>query len=167
VPGPTIALDNPGRSRWSASRGWPSQTRIPEVTAARPDDGRSRLRRPGVGAISGGVHDVPGVAIERRRDALPSRTARGELVRAVGDQLARAALTIGPVITLTLPVAAWWIAHRIARSESSGALIPERPSRGGPAAIVIRWAEATIYASDEYGRLGQRSIGAARIDVER
>jgi hypothetical protein len=165
VPGPTIALDNPGRSRWSASRGWPSQTRIPEVTAARPDDGRSRLRRPGFGAISGGVHDVPGVAIERRRDALPSRTARGELVRAVGGQLARSARLIGPVITL--PVAAWWIARRMARSESSGALIPERLSRGDPAAIVIRWAEATIYGTDEYGRLRQRSFSAARIDVER
>jgi hypothetical protein len=123
------------------------------------------LRLPGVGAISGGVHNVPGVAIERRRDALPSRTARGELVRAVGGQLARSARLIGPVITL--PVAAWWIARRMARSESSGALIPERLSRGDPAAIVIRWSEATIYGTDEYGRLRQRSFGAARIDVER
>ena len=122
------------------------------------------MRRPGVGAISEGMDDVPGVAIERRRDAMPSRTARGELVRAVGGQLARAARTIGPV---TLPVAAWWIARRMARPEPSGALMPERPSRGGPAAIIVRWAEATIYGPDEYGRLERRSFGAARIDVER
>jgi hypothetical protein len=34
------------------------------------------------------------------------------------------------------------------------------------AAIVIRWAEATIYGPDEHGRLERRSFGAARIDVE-
>jgi hypothetical protein len=115
--------------------------------------------------MSAGVDDVSGVAIERRRDALPSRAARGELVRAVGGPLARAARPIGPVITL--PVIAWWIARRMARAESSRALTPERPSSGGPAAIVIQWAEATIYGTDEYGRPGQRSFGAARIDVER
>ena len=111
------------------------------------------------------MHDVPGVAMERRRDALPLRTARRELVRAVRGPLARAARTIGPVITL--PVIAWWIARRTARPEPSRAFMPERPSREGPTAIVIRWAEATIYGTDEYGRLGQRSFGAARIDVER
>jgi hypothetical protein len=31
------------------------------------------------------------------------------------------------------------------------------PSRGGPAALVIRWAEATIYGPDEDGRLERRS----------
>jgi hypothetical protein len=102
--------------------------------------------------------------MERRRDALLSRTARGELVRVVGDQLARAARTIGPV---TLPVVAWWIARRTARPKPTRALMPERPRRGGPAAIVLRWAEATIYGPDEYGRLEQRSFGAARIEVER
>jgi hypothetical protein len=71
--------------------------------------------------------------------------ARGELVRAVGGQLPRAARKIGSV---TLPVAAWWIARRMARAEPSGALMPDRPSRGGPAVIVIRWAEATIYVPD-------------------
>jgi hypothetical protein len=44
--------------------------------------------------------------------------------------------------------------------------MPSRPSRGSPAAIVIRWVEATIYGPDEHGRLERRSFGAARIDVE-
>ena len=47
------------------------------------------------------------------------------------------------------------------------ALMPERPRRGGPGVIVLRWVEATIYGHDEYGRLEQRSFGAARIEVER
>jgi hypothetical protein len=45
--------------------------------------------------------------------------------------------------------------------------MPERPRRGGPAAIVLRWTEATIHGPDEYDRLEQRSFGAARIEVER
>jgi hypothetical protein len=109
------------------------------------------------------VNEVRGVAIERRRDALPSPTSRAELARAVGARLAQAARTIAPV---TIPVAAWWIARRTGRLLPSGRLMPGRPSRGGPAAIVIRWAEATIYGPDEHGRLERRSFGAARIDVE-
>jgi hypothetical protein len=115
-----------------------------------------------VDAISASVDDVRGVAIERRRDALPSPTPRAELARVLGVRLVRAARTIAPV---TIPVAAWWIARRTVRLQPSGAM-PSRPSRGSPAAIVIRWAEATIYGPDEHGRLERRSFGAARIDVE-
>jgi hypothetical protein len=121
------------------------------------------LHRPAVDAISASVDDVRGVAIERRRDVLPSPTPRAELARTVGARLARAARTIAPV---TIPVAAWWIARRTVRLPPSGALMLGRPSRGGPGAIVIRWAEATIYGPDEHGRLERRSFGAARIDVE-
>jgi hypothetical protein len=120
------------------------------------------LHRPAVDAISASVDDVRGVAIERRREALPSRTPRAELARVLA-RLARAARTIAPV---TIPVAAWWIARRTVRLLPSGALTPSRPWRGNPAAIVIRWAETTIYGPDEHGRLQRRSFGAARIDVE-
>jgi hypothetical protein len=121
------------------------------------------LHRPAVDAISASVDDVRGVAIDRRRDALPSPTPCAELARVLGARLARAARTIAPV---TIPVAAWWIARRTVRLLPWGALMPSRPSRGSPAAIVIRWAEATIYGPDEHGRLERRSFGAARIDVE-
>jgi hypothetical protein len=104
------------------------------------------------------------MAIERRRDALPSPTPRAELAHAVGASLARAARTIAPV---TIPVAAWWIARRAVRLLPSGALMAGRTWRGSPATIVLRWAEATIYRSDEHGRLERRSFGAARVDVER
>lgn len=121
------------------------------------------MRRPAVGAISARVDDVRGLAIERRRDALPSPNPRGKLARAVGARLTRAARTIAPV---TIPVAAWWIARRTVRLLPAGALMPGRTSRGSPSAIIIRWAEATIYRPDEHGRLERRSFGAARIDVE-
>jgi hypothetical protein len=109
------------------------------------------------------VDDVPGAAIERRQDTLPRPRARGELVRAVGARLARAARTLGPV---TLPVAAWWIVRQTVRPVPSGALRPGGPWRGGPGAIVVRWAEATTYRSGEHGRLERRSFGAARLDIE-
>jgi hypothetical protein len=126
--------------------------------------GRSGLPRPAVGAISASVDDVRGMVIERRRDALPSPTPRAELAHAVGASLARAARTIAPV---TIPVAAWWIARRAVRLLPSGALMAGRTWRGSPATIVLRWAEATIYRSDEHGRLERRSFGTARVDVER
>jgi hypothetical protein len=121
------------------------------------------LRRAAPGAMWASVDEVRGVAIERRQDALPSPAPRAELARAVGARLARAARTIAPV---TIPVAAWWIARRTVRLLPSGALMPRRASRGSPATIVIRWAEATIYGPHEHGRLERRSFGAARIDLE-
>lgn len=115
------------------------------------------MHGPAVDATSASVDDVRDVAIERRRDALPSPSPRAELARVLGARLARAR-TIAPV---TIPVAARWIARRTVRLLPSGGFMPSRPSRGTPAALVIRWGEATIYGPDEHRRLERRSFGVS------
>jgi hypothetical protein len=74
-------------------------------------------------------------------------TPPAELARTVGARLARAARTIAPV---TIPVAAWWIAAGRDGSCPRARSCHGRPRAGGLAAIVIRWAEATVYGPDEH-----------------